>query len=90
MIVVSRSRRIDWPRMIGNLRQRGMSLAQIAAAVEVSKSSIINLATTEADPAYWTGSALLVLWCDRTGLDWIDAPLRTVTPTVAEVMRQAA
>jgi hypothetical protein len=90
-IVLSRTRRIDWSRVIANLQTQGMSLQQIADAVEVSKTLASGLADEDdiREPAFWTGSALIELWCRRTGLRWPDLPVRVVTPSVSQVLRES-
>jgi hypothetical protein len=92
MIVLSRTRRIDWPRVIVNLTGCGMTLQAIADAVQVSKTQIVTYSEPEGttEPAFWVGSALLLLWTDRTGLRWPDAPTRKVAPSVSEVLRSTA
>lgn len=92
ILILNRSTRIDWPRMAENLRRAGMSMQQIADAIEVSRSSLDNWAQPEAsgEPAYWTGAAMIVLWCRRTGLSWPDLPTRRVAPSAAEVLRTSS
>lgn len=89
MLILSRTRRIDWPRLVDNLRRLGMSVQEIADAIGVRRQAVDYWAGPESDgePAFWTGSALLVLWCERTGLHWTDAPVRTVSLSVSASMR---
>ena len=44
MIVVTRTRRVDWARVIANLRSLGMSWADIASGVGVSRSVLQDYA----------------------------------------------
>lgn len=92
MIILTREIRIDWPRVIANLQRCGMSLQEMADAVDASKAQVVAYAdengTTE--PAHWVGSALLVLWSTRTGLSYTDAPTRKVAPSVSQVLRESA
>lgn len=92
MIVVTRSRRIDWPRIVANLQRCGMSLQTIADALDVSKAQVVNYAEAEGtmEPAFWVGAAMLVLWADKTGLKWTDAPVRVVPESVSRVLRATA
>lgn len=88
MIVVTRTRRVDWARVIANLRSLGMSWADIASGVGVSRSVLQDYADDRCiEPAFWTGSALLVLWSKKTGLSWTDAPTREVMPSVSAVLK---
>lgn len=91
MIVLTRERRIDWPRIIDNLRRVGMSYAEIAGKLDVSEGTISSYTDDRCiEPAFWTGSAMLVLWSEKTGLSYTDAPTRRVTPSVARVLKGAA
>lgn len=91
MIVLSRERRIDWPRIIDNLRRLGMSHADIAEVIEVGSTTVSAYSDDRCiEPAFWTGSALLVLWSQRTGLSYTDAPTRKVLPSVSRVLKATA
>lgn len=91
MIIVSRTRRIDWARIIENLRKQGMSVQDIALAVNVGRSSVQDYCDCRCiEPAYWVGSALLVLWAEKTGLPWTDAPIRIVQPSVSAMLKAMA
>jgi lambda repressor-like predicted transcriptional regulator len=89
VIVITRSRRIDWPRIVANLQSTGLSLREIADHVDVAKASVCDYCNPDAEtePAFWVGAALLVLWSERTRLPWTDAPVRTVAPSVSQVLR---
>lgn len=92
MLIVSRSRRVDWPRMAANLQKQGMSWQEIADALGVTRGALPNWLAAEAtgEPAFWVGSTMIILWCKRTGLQWTDIPLRQVAPSVSEVLRSSA
>lgn len=91
MIIVSRTRRIDWARVIENLRKQGMSVREIAQAVDVGSSSVQDYCDDRCiEPAFWVGSALLVLWAEKTGLPWTDAPVRKVQPSVSAMLKAMA
>ena len=89
MIVITRSIRIDWPRVVANLQRGGLSLQQIADELEVSKSLVAGWVDEDStgEPAFWTGAVLIELWCKRTGLKWPDLPTRKVMPSVSQVLR---
>lgn len=90
-ITVSATRRIDWARLVENLRQCGLSVRDIARALDVSPSSVQSYCDDRCiEPAYWVGSSMLVLWSAKTGLPWMHAPVRTVQPTVSAVLRASA
>lgn len=91
MIVLSRERRIDWSRVVENLRKTGMSTAQIADRVGISIAAVkVYKNEGASEPAHWAGSALLLLWAERTGCKWDDAPTRAVAPSVSDVLRDTA
>jgi hypothetical protein len=92
MIVLTRTRRIDWPRVVNNLQRAGMSLQQIADEIEVSKSLVAGWVDEDStgEPAFWTGAVLIEVWCKRTGLKWPDLPTRHVAPSVSQVLRATA
>ncbi len=92
MIRIDRRTRIDWPRIVANLRTAGMTHADIAEAVDVSRTQVVDWSRPEGqtEPAFWSGAQLLLLWSDRVGAPWTDAPTRRVTPSVAEVLRDTA
>ena len=91
MITISRERRVDWPRIIDNLRRTGMTLQEVADGVGVSRSSIDGYCDDRCiEPSWWTGHRLLVLWSERVKLPWSDAPTRLVPESVARVLRDTA
>lgn len=92
MLILSRTRRIDWPRLVENLRRLGMTLQQIADRIDVTREGMGNWCGPDAsgEPAFWTGAALIELWCERTGLKWTDLPVRVVAPSVSAVLRSSA
>lgn len=90
MIVLSRTRRIDWPRMIENLQRLGQSPQHIADRIEVSRSTLRGYLEVDSEPAFWTGTKIIEVWCEATQLTLSDVPTRTVTPSVSEVLRTTA
>lgn len=92
MIVLTRTRRIDWPRVVSNLQRSGMSLQQIADRIDVSKSLVAGWADPEmtGEPAFWTGSALIELWCEQTGLTWPELPVHVVNDIRFMAVRSSA
>ncbi len=92
MIRISRTQRIDWTRVIANLRTSGKTLRDIAAAVDCSESVLRDWCDADRciEPAFWTGAALLQLWADTLGVPWTDAPTRRVPESVARVLRETA
>jgi hypothetical protein len=91
-LTLSRTKRVDWPRMAENLRRLGMSMREVADDLGVAREGLANWMGEEAcgEPAFWTGAKLIELWCRRTGLQWTDLPTRNVAPSVAQVLRESA
>lgn len=93
MIQLSRTRRIDWARMIEHLRSPGigMSWPDLADALGVSRTSVQDYCDDRhIEPAFWVGSTLLLLWSEKTGLPWIEAPVRDVPESVSRIMKAMA
>lgn len=91
MIVVSRERRVDWARLVENLRKSGMSAQEIADRIGVVRASVLAYCDDRnIEPAYWVGASLLVLWAERTGLPWTDAPTRRVQESVSRMLKATA
>lgn len=92
MIILTRDIRIDWARIVSNLRSKGMTVQQIADDVRVGYSTLYNYTSEDlpSEPPFWVGSALLVLWADRCGCSYTDAPTRRVLPSVSQVLRDTA
>lgn len=86
---LSRERRVDWPRVIANLQKSGMSLRQIAAALDIGAETVRGYLNEHApsEPAYWIGHCLVLLWCDRCGTQLEDLPVRRVQLTVSAMLR---
>jgi hypothetical protein len=92
MIIVSRDIRVDWARLVANLQRKGMSFQSIADAVGVSKAAVRGYASEDvpAEPAFWVGASLLVLWADKCSCSYTDAPTKRVLQSVSQVLRDTA
>ena len=89
MISLTRERRIDWARVVADLKSRDMPPQEIADALGVCRSSVQGYCDEDlcTEPAFWVGSALLVLWSKRMGLSYTEAPMRNVQLSVSAVLR---
>lgn len=67
-------RRVDWFRVLADLKRVGMSLRVVASLTGVSKSVLIGLRNNEAEPKMVAGESLVTLWSQSTGQDWKDLP----------------
>lgn len=92
MIILTKEIRIDWARMISNLRGLGMTVQQIADAVQVERASVYRYADQDlpSEPPFWVGAQLLVVWAERCGCSYTDAPTKRVQPSVSAVLRDTA
>ena len=54
MLTLSRTKRLDWPRMLANIRKQGMSLQQVADHIGVTREGLGNWTAEEAigEPAF--------------------------------------
>jgi hypothetical protein len=86
---LSRERRIDWARIISNLQTVGLSLRVIAETMGMSKTQLFAYMDEDcpSEPSYWSGNALLNLWCDRCGCTLLDVPIRHVQLSVSAMLK---
>ena len=89
---LTRTRRIDWARIVQNLQRSGMSLQEIADQVDAGKTTIIGYLNEDcpSEPAYWVGHSLLALWCNRCGTLLSDAPIKAVPLSVSAMLKSMA
>lgn len=61
------AKRIDWFRVLADLRDRGLTLRVITACTGISKPTLLGLRNQEADPKMHQGELLVALWVRTTG-----------------------
>jgi len=66
--------RIDWFRVLMDLKRAGLSLETTALFVEMSKSAVISWKNLDCEPGHTSGERLLMLWERSTGMDKSAAP----------------
>lgn len=66
--------RIDWFKVLMDLKRAGLSLETTAFFVEMSKSAVISWKNLDCEPSYQAGERLLALWARSTGLTSDQAP----------------
>ena len=66
--------RVDWFRVLMDLKRAGLSLGCTADFVETSKSAVIGWKNDDVEPGHQTGERLIVLWERATGLTRLDLP----------------
>lgn len=88
-LTLTRTRRIDWSRILENLETAGLSMQQIADQVDAGKSTLVGYKNPDcpSEPAYWVGHSLVALWATRCGCQLADVPIRTVQLSVAAMMK---
>lgn len=57
--------RVDWERIIADLRRSGLSVVEVADAVGIPKSTLLGYRNFDAEPKHADGEALLRLWRTR-------------------------
>ena len=67
-------RRVDWFRVLADLKRAGLSLGMVASLTGVSKSVLVGLRNTDADPKMRAGEAIVALWVNATGQKRDDLP----------------
>lgn len=63
--------RIDWTKIINDIRysDKGVSLADIAKIIGISKSSLVRMRIFGFEPRYYIGESLISLWRSSTKRD---------------------
>lgn len=79
-------RRVDWFRVLTDMRTLGLTLKVITAATGVSKATLLDLRNQEADPKTHQGELLIALWVRTTGRPADEVP-RQGTPCSAMKQR---
>jgi hypothetical protein len=59
--------RVDWFRVMAELQARGYNLENIAAAINVPKSTLMGWRNLGAEPRHADGERLVQLWCRVIG-----------------------
>lgn len=62
-----RVKRIDWFRVLADLRDRGLTIRVITACTAISKPTLLDLRNQDADPKTHQGELLIALWMRTTG-----------------------
>jgi hypothetical protein len=77
MFAPSVDTRIDWFRLIVELKNEGYSLSSVSHFTEISKSSLVGF-KQGSQPKYHDGVRLLKFWAQATCSSQADAP--TINP----------
>lgn len=67
-------KRVDWFRVLADIRAAGLTLRVVTALTDISKSTLLDLRNQDADPKTHQGELLLTLWVKVTGLAMDDVP----------------
>lgn len=67
-------KRVDWFRVLADIRAAGLTLRVITALTDISKNTLLDLRNQEADPKTHQGELLLTLWIKVTGQTLADVP----------------
>jgi len=70
------AQRVDWPRLIVDLTDRGFELADLGKRCGVSEKSIFGWRDYGREPLHANGEKLVVLWVTQTGRSRDSVPIR--------------
>ena len=70
-------RRVDWFRILDDLKRLGFSLYALEAQVSIPKSTLIRY-KDGTEPSYQNGEKLVSFWCQVTGSGRDAIPTETV------------
>lgn len=73
------SDRVDWFRVLSDLRRAGMALTLIASLTRCSKTKLLGLRNADAEPKHAPGERIIALWMRQTGLDRSQVPMQSST-----------
>ena len=68
------ARRVDWPRLLFDLRSHGLVMRVITSATGISKPTLLGLRNQDSDPKMHQGELLIALWMRTTGKTFADVP----------------
>lgn len=68
-------KRVDWFRVLADLKRAGLSLRNIAALTGLSKNQLIGLRNQDAEPKHVAGEALVALWSQASSLGRASVPI---------------
>lgn len=71
--------RVDWFRVLSDLRRAGMALPLIASLTRCSKTKLLGLRNAEAEPKHATGERIIALWMRQTELPRERLPMQSST-----------
>ena len=62
---IGAGKRVDWPRIIEDLRRTGLSVEGMSEATGIPRSTLLGYRNLDAEPKHADGEALLNLWRRR-------------------------
>lgn len=71
--------RVDWFRVLSDLRRAGMALPLIATLTRYSKGRLLNLRNSDAEPKHAVGERIVQLWMQQTGLTRDKLPMQSAS-----------
>jgi hypothetical protein len=67
--------RVDWRRIIADLRTRHGSVSRVAVLSGIPRTTLASLVERFSEPGYSDGRMLLVLWAEATGGEEFAPPM---------------
>lgn len=77
--------RVDWPRVLADLRAHGVGPADIGRACDLSTVSLYHYAESHREPSHVNGETLICLWLHVTGRPRAEIPRRSLTRVSAAI-----
>lgn len=70
-------RRVDWFRILDDLKRQGFSLYALEATIAIPKSSLIRY-KEGTEPSHQYGEKLIGFWCQVTGNERTEIPTEAI------------
>lgn len=74
--------RVDWFRLLDDLKRAGKSLYDIEAGVSIPKSTLVGY-KNGSEPKHCDGEKLITFWCKSTSRHRTEIPLVRITLSAA-------
>lgn len=69
---------VDWFRLLWDLVQRGINLAEISRRTRISTATLHGY-LAHSQPTHWRGELLIALWCETCDMGRKDLPMEKLS-----------
>jgi len=87
MEILAPTTRIDWFRILDDVRREGFSLYEVAYYTSIPKSTLLGYKNAGHEPDHSTGDVILRFWSQVTLRNQGDAPRIPRMPSAAKLRR---